>query len=230
MTATNPLAKRLQWPQDSAFGSTLHKSKIYEKVSPSKRQKALFVDQIDKIIHTSILAPSKVNLPAKNGYREIHIFTLNLRTDELSEEILRIIDKVVLYPTVFVLCLAGKLRYVAAYKRPSESDKDKWVTSSYFKTDWISQDADKEPLPVALDLQGLYNQLIQRLVPLTVRPHEAMEQFIARAEAIRALQDRAEKLQAKIKNKKLQYNRRVEYHAEQRALEQEIRILRHEGY
>ena len=229
MTASSPITKRFQWPQDPAFGRVLPKNKIYEKATLPKKQKALFVDQVQRIIHTSILAPSKVNLPAKNGYREIHVFTVEVRGDDFDHEILKVIDKVVPYPTLFILRSLGKLQYAAAYKRPSEADKNKWVSSGYFNSDWISEEAGKEPLPVALDLQGLYNQLIKSLVPLRPRPEEAMEALIFRAESIRTLKDKAERLQAKIKNKKLQYNRRVEYHAEQRALEKEIRCLRYEG-
>ena len=187
------------------------------------------MDQVQKIIHTSILAPSKVNLPAKNGYDEIHVFTLEIKGDEFNHEILKVIDKVVLYPTLFILCSSGKLKYVAAYKRPSESDKDKWVASSYFESSWISEEADNEPLPIALDLQALYNQLIKCLVPLRPRPDEAMEAFISRAETIQTLKDKADRLQAKIKNKKLQYNRRVEYHTALQALNQEIQRLKDES-
>ena len=66
---------------------------------------------------------------------------------------------------------------MAAYKRPSEADSAKWVVGDYFATDWQPADSERSPLPVSLDLAGLYEQLLRRLMPLTEAPSEVTMLF-----------------------------------------------------
>ncbi|MEA3348654.1 MAG: DUF4391 domain-containing protein, partial [Pseudomonadota bacterium] len=140
------------FPQAAAFGRMVAKNKIYEHSSPNAKVKELFVQEVEKITWAYKLSPATINIPAGEGVQELQVFTITLRTETLAQEVLQTIDKAIPSPILFQLNYNGKSRYVAAYKRVSEADKNKWVTSSYFKTDWITDNSKKTKMPVVLNL------------------------------------------------------------------------------
>src|SRR5690606_19411810 len=97
----------------------------------------------------------------------------------------------------------------AAYKRPSEADSGKWVVDAYFELDWQPADIARQPLPVALDLAGLYEQLLRRHITLPARQGESLKAQVERASAIRAKQTECRKLETRLQQEQ-QFNRKVE--------------------
>lgn len=226
MSRTLSITARLHLPQDPAFGRVVPKSKVYQYAGSSKRLRSLFVEQVEKIIHTSILAPKTVNLPARGAVKEIHVLTIVLRTPAPKPEILQAIDKAIPYPTLFILNWSGKICYTAAFKRPSEINPKKWVISSHFESDWLPEQSGPQNLPLALDLQSLYEQLIKSLIPLQSRDGESIESLIDRAQALLARQSQAAALEKRVADKRLQFNRRVELNTQLKNINQEIAKLR----
>lgn len=94
------------------------------------------------------LSPETVNPPARSGVPEIQVFGITLKSEELSEAVLRCIDKAIPFPIFYELTHGNRIRTTAAYKRPSESDTGKWVVDAYFETPWKAADAACEALPV----------------------------------------------------------------------------------
>ena len=225
MTQSFAITSRLRLPKDDAFGRMIPKGKIYKHAGAGAKLKDLFVQHVEKVVHASILTTKTVNLPAKDHVKEIHILSIIQRTKQLPVRILEAIDKAVAYPTVFTCCYKNKVQYAAGFKRPSESDKSKWVTGEYFFSDWIKTNSTEQDLPLALDLQSLYGQLIAALVNLKSRPGETIGQLVERAEILRIKQGQAEKLQNRIHRQK-QYNRKVELNRELKQLNKEIEGLK----
>ena len=209
------------FPSNSKFGKNIPKSKIYDNASPSAKIKEMFVKQVDKITWSYKLSPETINLPAKNGVNEIQIFTIALKTEELKKEILQTIDKAIPSRILFIVTFKDKIKYTAAYKRSSEADKSKLVVSSYFETDWISNDAKVVILPVALDMQGLYQQLLKSIIPMPAREKESMDAFINRLGMVTQWEREIEKLNNKLKHTK-QFNRKVEINTQLRKLKNQI--------
>ncbi len=111
------------FPKAAAFGRMLAKNKIYNHATPSSKVKELFVKEVEKIIWSHKLSPATINLPASDGVQEIQVFSISLRTEELSQAILHTIDKAIPSPIFFELNYGSKTKYAASYKRPSEADK-----------------------------------------------------------------------------------------------------------
>ena len=124
------------YPKKAAFGRVLPKNKIYEHGSVSSAVRQLFVRQVEQIVWQHKLAPETVNLKASKAVPEIQIFSIVLKGDELKPEVLRCIDLAIPFPIIFELRFDGKVKPVAAFKRPSETDASKWVLSEYFDGDW----------------------------------------------------------------------------------------------
>jgi hypothetical protein len=212
------------FPSNAAFGRVLPKSKIYEHAAPGSKVKELFVREVEKISWSYKLSPETINLPAKGGVQEIQVFTILLKTGKLSHEVLQTIDKAIPSPVLFVVSSGKQVRYVAAYKRPSEADKSKWVVSSYFETGWVNKDAERVELPVVLDMGTLYRTILKNIIQLPAREEETIDELVTRVDRLQILEREVAKVQTRLKKEK-QFNRMVKINAEMRSLKQEIEAL-----
>ena len=222
-TTQQPLAL-IAYPKQAAFGRVLPKNKIYEHSEANTRLKDLFVKQVEQIIWAFKLSPETLHLPARPGVPEIQVFSLQLKTPELHRDVLRCIDGAIPFPIMFELVFEGKTQVIAAYKRPNESNSSRWVVSDYFATDWLPVGCERTTMPVALNLGGLYEQLLHRLIPLSSRPQETLAELVARVEQARAKQRELDKASARLAKEK-QFNRKVEINAAVRQLKSELESL-----
>jgi len=214
------------YPKQAEFGRPLPKNKIYEHSGANTRLKELFVEQVEQIVWQYKLAPETTNLPAKPGVPEIQVFAIQLKTPELNLDVLRCIDGAVQFPIVFELSFDGKTQVVAAYKRPNETDVSRWVLSEYFACGWLPNDAQRAAMPLALDLGGLYEQLLKRLIPLPARGREGLADLVARVELVASKQREVDKTASRLSKEK-QFNRKVEINAALRQLKTELEQLSH---
>ena len=214
----------INYPKQAAFGRTLPKNKIYEHSGANTRLKDLFVEQVEQIVWQYKLAPETINLPAKPGVPELQIFSIQLKTSELNLDVLRCIDGAVQFPIIFELSFDGRTQVIAAYKRPSESDASLLVLSDYFATAWLPSDCERAAMPLALDLGGLYEHVLHRLISTLARPQERLAELVARVELIAAKQREVEKAASKLAKEK-QFNRKVEINATLRQLKTELEEL-----
>ena len=218
-----------KFPDSAKFDRVISKSKIYKHAAPTSKVKELFVAQVEKITWAYKLSPTTINLPASDGVQEIQVFTVSLRTGELSFEVLQTIDKAIPSPILFVLSYNEKCRYAAAYKRLSEADKSRWVVSRYFQSaDYADERRlGKKELPLVLNMGALYEALLKELIPLRIRDNESFQMLVVRAEQVQKLEREAVKLANRIKKEK-QFNRRVELNRTLNELKQEIEDLKDE--
>lgn len=215
----------VRYPSQAAFGRTLPKSKLYAHSHAGTRLKNLFVQQVEQIVWQFKLAPETINLPARRAVPEIQVFAIQLKTPELSFDVLRAIDHAVQFPIIFELAHAGRTQVVACHKRPSEADASRWVLSDYFASGWLADHAERGAMPVALHLGGLYEQLLRALLPLPARPHESLADHVARLDALAAKQREVDKTAARLEKEK-QFNRKVAINADLRRLQTELEALR----
>jgi hypothetical protein len=214
----------IAYPKQAAFGRVLPKNKIYEHAAANTRLKDLFVKQVEQIVWAFKLAPETIHLPERPGVPEIQVFSIQLKTPELHRDVLRSIDGAIPFPIVFELTFDGSTQVIAAYKRPNESDASRWVLSDYFATDWLPDECERSPLPVALHMGGLYEQLLHRLILLPARPRETLAALVARVEQARAKQRELDKATARLEREK-QFNRKVKINATVRQLTSELEGL-----
>jgi len=212
------------YPKAAAFGRVVPKTRIYEHAGASTALKDLFVTQVDQIVWKFKLAPETINLAATRAVSEIQIFGISLRTSKLDDEVLHAIDRAIPFPLIFELTWSGKRRAIAAFKRPSEADAAKWVVSEYFTTDWAPDDAPRQPLPIALDLGGLYDAVLTAMMPVSKAAGEDIQTRVARMEAIRAKTREVDRIKARLAHEK-QFNKRVAINAELRVARQELERL-----
>lgn len=219
-----PRTTLFAYPNKAAFGRIVPKAKLYEHGTVGTRLKGLFTEQVEQIVWQYKLAPETINLPASSGVPEIQVFSVQLRASELHHDVLRSIDKAVPFPILFELHYEGRLKVVACYKRPSESEADRWVCSNYFATDWVPAETPRTTMPIALHMAGLYEQLLHQLAPLSARPLESLGDFAERASKRQVVQREMERLTLHLEREK-QFNRKVEINAQLRQMTDEFEAL-----
>ena len=155
---------------------------------------------------------------------EIEIFSLELKTPDVSEDVLRCIDKAIPLPIFYNLSFEGRIKTVAAYKRPSDADASRWVVDAYFASPWLAADGERSALPVAVDMAGLYEQMLRRLMPFPARSGESLKDHVERLTQLRGKQNEYTKLEAHLLKEK-QFNRKVELNTKLRTLKTELKTL-----
>lgn len=212
------------YPAKAEFNRVLPKVKIYTNANPSKSVKAKFVSQISEIVWKYKLSPETTNLAARDGFTEIQVFEITLKESELASEVLIAIDKAIPYPILYRLLYEGRVKRTAAYKRPAADSSGKWLTETYFETDWTDEIVAAKPLPVALDMKALYEQMLFAYIDLPPRAGEKLDVLVERVRMIRKCRRELQALEAKMNSEK-QFNRKVEFNAQVRAIQEQLRSL-----
>jgi hypothetical protein len=227
------------YPQHAQVGRILPKNKIYGHAQPSRAIRQRFISEVDQVTWSFKLAPETVNLPARSSVKEIQIFEIALKTGELREDVLRTIDRAIPSLLFFELTFQGQVRFAAAYKRPpvaasGEAVVGQPVVEAYFETAWQAISAPRLPLPVALDLGGLYEQMLRQHMlasPLALvsRAGETLAETVERGNQIRTKRRECQKLETRLRQE-MQFNRKVEINASLRQGRAELASLEQARY
>jgi hypothetical protein len=205
------------YPEHSQVERILPKNKIYGHAQPNRATRQRFIDQVEQILWRYKLAPETIHLPAKSGVEEIQVFEIALKSGELRDDVLRTIDRSIPSLLFFELTFQGKVRFSASYKRLSETGTNKAVVETYFQTPWQDSAAPRQPLPIALDMSILYEQMLRQhmlasSLALNSRAEETLSETIERGNRIRAMRRERQRLEIRLK-KETQFNRKIEINA-----------------
>lgn len=216
-----------QYPAQAVVNRNIPKTKFYEHASISRSVKDAFVSQIQQISWAYKLSPETTNLPSVKGLFEIEVFNIQLKTPDLDNGVLLSIDKAIPHPIVYQLFFEDKMRVVLAYKRINESDENKWVVEQYLSSDWLplaEVEQLKISLPIALNLGGLYEQILKTLMPIAANEGESIKAQTDRLNQITQKQREIVQLQSKMRNEK-QFNRKVEMNNQLKTLQHQLTQL-----
>ena len=145
--------------------------------------------------------------------------------DPISPRILETIDRAIPYPVFYRLCRDNRVQHAAAHKRPAQDGSAKWVIGDYYRTPWLQADnVPRPPLPLALDLKSLYDQMLRAFIAVPAREGEPLAELVERESRIRQLQRQLKQLENKLASEK-QFNRKVAINTELRRLTAELAIL-----
>jgi hypothetical protein len=125
---------------------------------------------------------------------EIEIFDLALKTETLVDDVLRAIDRAIPLPILFPVALSSSApawsQPISGPARRKPANGSSTVTSpAITATEWQPADAPRQPLPIALDLHSLYEQLLRSLLPQAARPGESLPEQVERLTRLRSRQN-----------------------------------------
>ncbi len=224
-------ATSFAFPAKALYGKKVAKEKIYQYASPLAAVKQKFIQQIEKIVWQYKLAPETINLPATKQVAEIQIFDVwlkdNIAPTELDDSLLKVIDKAISMPLYYRLFAGEQVKFCMAYKRPSEADSNSWVVETYFATPWLNVAnalAAAQTLPIAINMQGLYEQLLRSVVTEPAKPSETLQAQMERLSQARSLTKALESLTAQLVREK-QFNRQIDINRQINQLKSQLELL-----
>ncbi|ASP21256.1 methyl-accepting chemotaxis protein [Antarctobacter heliothermus] len=213
------------FPKSAMLKRVVPKTRIYDRVQASTALKDKFVAQVDQITWRAKLAPETINLAATKSVPEIQVFRVTLKNDTGQDDVLKAIDRAIPFPILFELEQNGQIQIVAAHKRPSEADTAKWVLSDYLRSDWFPIDTPRSPLPVALNLGVLYEQILTALMPIVPQTAETLSARMDRTHALRTKEREISQLKSKLK-RETQFNIKMTLHGQLREAQADFEHLK----
>lgn len=217
------------FPKSTLLKRVVPKTRIYDRVQASTALRDKFVAQVDQITWRAKLAPETINLPATKSVPEIQVFRVTLKSDTVQDDVLKAIDRAIPFPILFELEKAslteGQIQIVAAHKRPSEADAGKWVLSDYLRSDWLPAGTPRSPLPVALNLDVLYEQILTALMPIVPQTAESLSARMDRTHALKTKEREIAGLKSKLK-RETQFNIKMTLHGQLREAQADFEHLK----
>ena len=214
-----------RWPEAAKLGRRVAKEKIYEHGTLSTAVREKFIDEVQRITWAYKLAKATINLPGTSAVPEIQVFTIDAKTDDVSEAVLGAIDKAIPFPIIFEISRhRGNIleaRTVAAHKQLGTGAPK---LSAYYSTGWQRRDISRQALPTAITLPALYTALLQPLTPITTRSGEEMSDVVDRLAAVRKLEREVAALERKLRTER-QLNRKIELRRTLKAKQYELKEL-----
>lgn len=222
--------KLYKFPQQAKVDRLIPKNKFYEQGKANSKIEQLFVNQVENIRWAYKLASSTIHLQDQEDLKEIQIFRVKSRVEDLDVSILSFIDKLILTPIIFEVVYQDKVKVVATYKRLNQADKTKTVIGQYYASGWL-EDVDRVELPLYLKLADLYEHFIAQILPIASSKDQenddesvSIELQLQKAQQLESLQKQLDKLKSKLRTEK-QFNRKVELNKHIHALESDLNKL-----
>ncbi|PZC51889.1 MULTISPECIES: DUF4391 domain-containing protein [unclassified Mesotoga] len=213
----------LDFPPSTVFNKWVPKKKFYENLSISSRIEKQFVTEIESVYWTHKLSPETLNVSPGTRVTEIEVFEVNLKEQQVSDNLIATIDREIPYHLVFVLRYEGRAQLMISYKEESKSREDKFKVDSYYRTDWI--DYEKLPLNIeGLDLDRIYENFISQIAgdDLNLEKAEDIRDAVMIAKEIGSLEAYITKLENRIRKEK-QFNLKVKFNQELRKAKEKLK-------
>ena len=223
--------KLYKFPQQAKVDRLIPKNKFYEQGKANTKIEQLFVNQVENIRWAYKLASSTIHLQDQEDLKEIQIFRVKSRVEDLDVSILSFIDKLILTPIIFEVVYQDKVKVVATYKRLNQADKTKAVIGQYYASEWL-EDHDRIELPIYLKLADLYEHFIAQILPIALSKDQendnesvSIELQLQKVQQLESLQKQLNQLQSKLRNER-QFNRKVELNKKVSELESQLAQVR----
>lgn len=228
LKCSNKPDKLLTFPDNALFDRIIAKDKIFQAAKASQKIRQIFQKQVQRIRCSYELTEDKLNLKSCTDVPKIIIIQIITKKETLDVKVLEAVDKAFGVPVFFQISYPGKVQYCACFRRRSESNREDWVMSSYFCSSLLDNDSQFTQMPVALDMKGLYDELLKIVIPDSAAQKLSIAELVEKTEEINKTETEIEKTRNRFKSQK-QFNRKVELNQKVNKLEDKLKILSGEG-
>jgi hypothetical protein len=181
----------LNLPRNCLVNKFIPKSKFFSKTAVSTKIRDDFTGNIQKITWKYKLSPETLSIPAWGDTEEIQIFEIELKEKVIPQNVLRVIDKLIPYPILYVLIYDGHLTYGISLKNdPSRS---------YYFSEW---DEIIEFNFHNINLEKIYQGIIKKFIKYTDTSLSNFQEIVATEKKINTLSDEIQMLKNKIQGEK----------------------------
>jgi hypothetical protein len=187
------------------------------------RQKKQFTEKVAKLRWQNKLSPQTVNLSGKD-MTELQIFIITLKVKDTVEEVLKVIDRSIPYPIIFILEYENEEMISLSQKHIHPVNEDLAIIDWTFCSDWFP--ANKIPYRINLkqSLDYVFNDLCFQLSGKIHTTDMNISDLILQEQKIKQLKHRITQLQSEIKRCR-QFNKKVELNIELQACQYELNLI-----
>lgn len=194
----------------------------FDSVTNTK-QKAMFTNDIAKIIWCNTISTETTNLPYKE-IEEIQIFRIELKDQKEIKSILEIIDKTIPYHIIFIVSFREEIYLSASAKHPSPINDNKSVIDWTYTSTWFIEAENTYCINLKKDIDTIFFDFCQQLSQKSNISIKNIADLTAYNARFASLTKEIELLKKRISTCS-QFNKKVELNLNLKQLEKELKIL-----
>lgn len=216
----------LNFPEKTRCNRRIPKQTFYEHLPMTQKLERAFIDGIANIRLMNIISPVSMNITANEGFKELGVMVINLKTYPLDEYVLEVVDKHLPFYCLYLIEYREKYQAYIGYKEKTAGKTVK--ISRYFHTERFAY----EELPLFLDgdsVEEIYTNFVLQVSGGALEPTAPADlgKSVENSLAVEKLKNQISVLEKKIRSEK-QFNRQIELSNQKRALEKQLEELRNE--
>ena len=131
----------IQFPPSTLVNKPVPKTAFYRHLDVNARLKARFVEDIDRILWWTKLAPSTLHVEDGKTVHEITVFHVTLKCEDVPDDVFLTIDKQMPRHILFVLQFEECYRLLLNYKEWIDESKGTFRIIRSFRTAWTNSEA-----------------------------------------------------------------------------------------
>jgi len=200
-------------PKSCFVNKFIPKNTFTNKAMLTSRVKDDFTQSLQRITWKYKLSPETISIPAQWNVEEIQIFEIELKEKVIPHNVLKVIDKLIPYPILYVFKYAENTAYGITLK----NDPNK----SYYFSEW------NEPIVFefhAINLEKVYQNIIKRFIREAPTENQGFEEIVATERKITTLKNEIQALRNKILSEK-QFKKKVSLNVLLKEKEKELQSL-----
>lgn len=211
----------LKFPEKTYCNRKLPKKVFYEHLPMTPKLERAFVDGIAGIRLRNVLSPDTMNIAKSEGFAEIGVIEIALKTYPLDEYVLEVVDRVLPFYALYLIEYKGKYQAYIGYK-----EKTAAKVSRYFHSERV--DFDELPLSVeGKSVEEIYSNFVVQVSGGALAPEtlEDLKQAVENNMEMQKLEEQIAALAKKIRTEK-QFNRQIELSNQKRELERLLKEMK----
>lgn len=170
------------FPKTTEFNRRIPKQKFYENLELSPQIKKAFVEQIQTITWKNKFSPGTCNFLAGKNVPEFEVFRVELRSEQLDEGVLRVLDSQIPYHILYELAFDGRVQLWIRHINLTNAGAGKSKTVTYFHSPWVDEESTKIELR-GFTLDDVWDGLITQIGSIQIEEGKTLdEQIQANAE------------------------------------------------
>lgn len=211
----------LKFPEKTYCNRKLPKKVFYEHLPMTPKLERAFVDGIAGIRLRNVLSPDTMNIAKSEGFAEIGVIEIALKTYPLDEYVLEVVDRVLPFYALYLIEYKGKYQAYIGYK-----EKTAAKVSRYFHSERVDFDA----LPLSVEgksVEEIYSNFVVQVSGGALAPEtlEDLKQAVENNMEMQKLEEQIAALAKKIRTEK-QFNRQIELSNQKRELERLLKEIK----
>ena len=151
-------------PVSTVVGKKIPKTKFYQHLSLSSKEKETFIDEIEMIVWHHKLSPDTIAIRPGERVKEIQVFEVQLKQKQFNPVLLRLIDQAVPYHILYLLTWNDEGILAIGYKERKGKADEYGRVNQYYYTEWMAQDS-INPDFSGLSLDTIYEGLVRQILP-----------------------------------------------------------------